>query len=151
MLLICTNITSMTEPMSWRSPVSDLIFIVSIQGAAIESEWLARTHVNCAVLVPDISVDQTWLDGSPVALQRVQETWNDVVKKKLPKGRKFRPMAPLLFVHIHRPRQNLGEHDSPILFPTNVLRYIAMTRSHVETELPFRGYRLLVELSKAHC
>ena len=75
-LFVFTNVHPIAEPMPRRSPVADFVLIVCVKRSGIKSERLTDGHVVGTILVPDIPMNQAWLDAPPFSLQRKQQTWD---------------------------------------------------------------------------
>ena len=55
--------------MSWCSPISCLVFVVCIKQTSIKNEWLPSIHISGSVFVPQVSLNATRLDTSPITLE----------------------------------------------------------------------------------
>ena len=94
-------------------------------------------------------MDEAWLDGTAGRLERLEQSWNDLVQDQAASGAKLRPIFMLLFILPDHVCQLLSIQLRPGLFSyIGDLCQLAMARRRMEAE--FARWRLggLVQLCK---
>lgn len=66
--LVVFHVRLATQRMSWRSPITNVIFIVPIKGANVEYKCFAGRHIHRCVAVPAVSVDKTRFQHAAIGL-----------------------------------------------------------------------------------
>lgn len=103
--------------MSRRSPVPDIVFIVTVERACIEDERFSSLHVCCRVLVPTVSMNQTRFDTPAFALKGIQEPWNDFIQRQIAQLFKFWSRTIFLEIYGKHMGQLLAIKGRPRVFP----------------------------------
>ena len=66
--LVGFHVRLATQPMSWRSPVTNVIFIVPIKGANVEHKCFAGRHIHRCIAIPAVAMDKTRFQHAAIGL-----------------------------------------------------------------------------------
>src|SRR5437763_9706062 len=72
-------------------PCSKFHLVVCVCASRIEDNRLASLHVNSHVLLPQVSMDQSWSNVSPVGLKRTKKSRNHKIYELITSRFKFGP------------------------------------------------------------
>ena len=98
-------------------PIPQFILVVGVHGGTVKNKRLASLDVSRGVLVPNVAVHETGLDGPAVRLQRVQQRWHADVENQVSNGAEFGPPWQSLRVEVEHVRQLFAVAGLPGVFP----------------------------------
>lgn len=147
MVFIVPHVHLVAQSVPRSSPISNLVLVVSVEGARIKNKGLSGVHIRGSVFVPKVSVDKARFDASTVRLQRLQKPGDDDIEDKITYSRELRPFAMFLTVQADHVLKLLSIEDGPTILPAaGCLRQLGMAGRDVKAKLARWGLGLLVQL-----
>lgn len=139
-----------------------LTLVVGVEGRGIEYERHVRVGVHACVPVPQVAVDEAWLERPATCLHRPQESRDDIVEEWSGEAPDLVVGSPCLLFPLEEDSSCAGEVLLPRIRPPVLDRHVPVKRRQCEAELApgrlpapvklrdHRGKRLDVGKSSLH-
>ena len=124
----------------------------TIHGTSIENERFASVHISRRVFIPEVVVNQAWLNVPAFRLQGFKQPRHHLFQNQVANDLEFFLLSISFLVQRHHMCQLFLKELRPRIFPAvGYLSKECMARSSMESKFPCRRFRIMMEVRKTRC